>query len=136
MYFGRPVEQFEQHGLFVGKTVTLGKPPSSETRLNVRLVEIKRPAVIVGASNINGLPLEYKSGLLDLVATADPNASGADDAPAQKINLFMRLAGTDAHVRRFKSIKLHFWPIMAAGEGPEKVVDITFGKRGQWRALD
>lgn len=118
---GRPVEQFHQHGLFVGKTITLGETLSSTARLNVRIVEIEVPAVIVGARRIVGLPHEYQSGLLDLVATVGDR----DKAPEKKIKLFLRLAGSDEHVRKFNTITLHIQSITSPGTTKEESIKIT-----------
>lgn len=107
---GRPVEQFEQHGLFAGKFAQLTGAPKNIDRLNVRLVEIESPAVVLCTRREPAIPLEYHQGVLDLVAT------GGNNSGAQKVKLFLRLAGTDNHIQQFRSITINIGPVENVSE--------------------
>lgn len=116
---GRPVEQFEQHGLFGGEVAQLTGVPKNLDRLNVRLVEIESPAVVLCTRRVDTIPAEYHQGVLDLVAT------GGNHSDAQKVKLFLRLAGTDNHIQQFKAITINIGAVENVTEALKIALEFT-----------
>ena len=116
---GRPVEQFEQHGMFAGEVAQLTGVPKNLDRLNVRLVEIESPAVVLCTRRVDTIPAEYHQGVLDLVAT------GGNHSDAQKVKLFLRLAGTDNHIQQFKAITINIGAVENVTEALKIALEFT-----------
>lgn len=116
---GRPVEQFEQHGLFAGEVAQLAGAPTNLDRLNVRLVEIESPAVVLCTRRDKTIPSEYHQGVLDLVAT------GGTHSDAQKVKLFLRLAGTDRHIQQFRAFTINIGTVESVSETLKIALDFN-----------
>ncbi|MBO0496210.1 hypothetical protein [Pseudomonas sp. Marseille-Q1929] len=116
---GRPVEQFEQHGLFASEVAQLTGAPKNLDRLNVRLVEIESPAVVLCTRRDKTIPSEYQQGVLDLVAT------GGTHSDAQKVKLFLRLAGTDRHIQQFRAFTINIGTVENVSETLKIALDFN-----------
>ena len=102
---GRPVETYCRSAVISGSATAL-TPPKGDGNTEypaedcVRIVEFETPAAILCGSPATTIPQTYCKAYFDLVATGfDPQSGGA-------IRLLLRLIGSAAHLRQFKSLMI------------------------------
>jgi hypothetical protein len=109
---GRPVEEYVECGLFVGKKATTSTT-STSGRFNLRLIEIETPAVILSGTEITNMPNEFRNHVVDLVATGN-NIKG-------QLNLFVRFVGSDKHLPSNITMSLG---LLTAGQQPKNATTV------------
>ncbi|HDS1776892.1 TPA: hypothetical protein QEM49_001376 [Pseudomonas putida] len=109
---GRPVEEYVECGLFVGKKAIASRASKSD-RLNLRLIEIEAPAVILSGTDITNMPNEFRNHVVDLVATGC-NRDG-------QLNLFVRFVGSDRHLPANITMNLG---LLKAGQDPKSATTV------------
>lgn len=124
---GRPVETFCRSAVLAGSATPLTPRKAGDKEYPaedcVRVVEFETPAAILCGTVTEAIPQTYRKAYFDLIATGFEPKSGGGGA----FRLLVRLVGSAAHLRQFKSLVIG----VANVDKPERRIEVQLGKGAQ-----